>query len=81
MKKTLTLLLLISSFISHAQTFNYSGIVPAAIPDNNTTAVFPVTVSGLPSQINMTFGIEKVCMDISHAWLSDLKVSLISQSN
>lgn len=80
MKKQLLILLcfLSSTAIAQLQTFSYSGSLPAAIPDNNTEVSFPVNVTGLPSQINSSYGLMQVCISITHSWDSDLKISLTS---
>lgn len=72
------LLLIIALFLGgqaiNAQTFTGSG---GAIPDNNTVATFPLTVSGLsPATIDTTFGLERVCLNITHNATSDLEVIL-----
>lgn len=61
----------------HAQYFNCL-TVPAAIPDNNSTTSFPITVSGLVNAISPTFGLNNVTINISHGQVSDLKISLTS---
>ena len=39
----------------------------------------PVNVSGLPSNINFTsFGLEQVCINLTHTYLADIDVSLIA---
>jgi subtilisin-like proprotein convertase family protein len=73
MKKLLPALFVALPLILNAQTFSGSG---GSIPDNNTEVCFPVTVSGLPSAIDMTFGLTQVCIDITHTFDSDLKVRL-----
>lgn len=51
------------------------------IADDVTTTTFTCEVSGLPSSMNsVTFGIEQVCVDISHTWDSDLIIKLQSPS-
>jgi subtilisin-like proprotein convertase family protein len=78
MKKfTLFIFICICTY-AYPQTFSTSTSLPAAIPDNNTAVDFPVTVSGLPSVINSNYGIYQACLSISHPWVSDLKISLIS---
>ncbi|MNU77614.1 Leupeptin-inactivating enzyme 1 precursor [compost metagenome] len=73
MKTTLSLLALILSVISHAQSFTgTSGNI-----QDNQELVKSLTVSGLPANINQTtFGLEQVCLSISHTWDADLTVTL-----
>lgn len=77
MKKLLLFLLIYSSVVLKAQTFtNAAG---GSIPDNNTEACFPVTVSGLSNQIDsISFGLTNVCIDIAHTYVGDLNISLKS---
>jgi subtilisin-like proprotein convertase family protein len=43
------------------------------------TINIPVNVSGLPSNINITsFGLEQVCINLTHTYLADIDVSLVS---
>lgn len=58
-----------------AQTFTASG---AAIPDDGTLIVFDLPVSGLPQSAidTVNFGIESVCVNLTHTWDSDLSLSL-----
>lgn len=78
MKKLLLILLVAVSFNVSAQSFSYQGTTPAIIPDNNTDINFAIPVSGLPGQANTSFGLSQICIDISHTWVSDLKISLAS---
>lgn len=50
------------------------------MPDNNTETCFPVTVSGLGSQIDTTFGLTQVCFTMTHTYDGDLNVKLRSPS-
>jgi subtilisin-like proprotein convertase family protein len=75
MKKAILFIFIFFPFFISAQTFNNS--VGGAIPDNNTEVCFPVTVNGLPNQINTTtFGLTQVCINITHTYDSDLKIKL-----
>jgi subtilisin-like proprotein convertase family protein len=60
-----------------AQTFNGTG---GQIPDNGSSSVdFPLTVSGLSqSTLNGTFGLVSVCINITHPYVADLEVSIVS---
>ena len=68
--------LVVWSTSSPAQTFNNSFNGP--IPDNNTDVLFPIVVSGLPSQIDTAFGLVSVCLDITHTYTADLRIKLIA---
>ncbi|AEA42845.1 CotH kinase family protein [Fluviicola taffensis] len=73
MKTLLSFLLFALSTISFGQTFNgTSGNI-----QDNQTLTRQVTVSGLPNSINQaSFGLEQVCLDITHTWDADLTVRL-----
>lgn len=75
-KKLLFILIAFPLFCA-AQTFtNTTG---GAVPPNNVEACFPVIVSGLPAQIDTnTFGLVKICIDVTHTWDADLNISLKS---
>ena len=71
-----SLLLLISA---QAQTFTGGG---GAVPDGvanvaGAEACFPVTVSGV-GNINAAFGLSNVCINITHGYVSDLTVFIVS---
>jgi len=70
-----TILLLASSAIAFSQTFTWSGNHP--ILDNQSFDL-NINVSGLPTTIDNTFGIGKVCVDITHTYDDDIKLSLVS---
>lgn len=73
MKTRLSLLALVSSVFSFAQTFNgTSGNI-----QDNQELVRSVTVNGLPTSINQTtFGLEQVCLSITHTWDADVTATL-----
>ncbi len=73
MKTTLSLLALALSVTSYAQTFTgTSGNI-----QDNQELVKSLTVSGLPANLNQTtFGLEQVCLSISHTWDADLTATL-----
>ncbi len=60
-----------------AQTFTAPG---GPIPDDGTVIAFDLPVSGLPqSEIDTSvFGLESVCINLTHTWDSDLSISLQS---
>lgn len=74
--KILTLfgsLLLLS--VNYAQTFNGGG---GAILDNQTVNI-PITVSVPQTAINTTtFGLETVCINLTHTYLADLTIQIIA---
>src|SRR5215510_7762277 len=75
--KKITLLFLSLLFVSATyaqQTFYGSG---GPIPDL-TTVQYPIYVSGLPTAINSTYGLENVCIDISHTYDDDITIQLKS---
>ncbi len=57
-----------------AQTF--SATVNQAIPDDGSTVSFEIQVSGLPTAIDTTFGLEQVCLNIQHTYDEDMNVRL-----
>lgn len=76
MKKIITILcaLLISTF-TYAQTFTANGNV---LISDNSHCYLPVSVSGLPTSMSMSFGILNSCLNITHTYTGDLKLFLIS---
>lgn len=77
LRKSILSFSLLFSLAVKAQTFNGSG---GSIPDDGVSSVdFSINISGLsPSSLNATFGIESVCIDLTHTWNADLEISLIS---
>ncbi|MDF3027674.1 MAG: Spore coat protein CotH [Fluviicola sp.] len=73
MKTTLSSLALLVSVISFGQTFNgTSGNI-----QDNQELIRSVNVNGLPTSINQTtFGLEQVCLSITHSWDADVTVTL-----
>ena len=73
---SLCLVFLCSLSISAQVSFNGTG---GGITDNQSWISFPCTVSGLnPSNINTTYGFEKLTLTISHNNVSDLEAHLIA---
>lgn len=69
----LSSLLLLS--VNYAQTFNGGG---GPILDNQTIDI-PLTVSLPQTTINTTtFGVESVCLNLTHTWLADLTIQLVA---
>src|SRR5690242_548525 len=79
MKKFLPIIALLFSMHAGAQSFYGAG---GSIPDFDTIShpvVFACTVSGLPSTIDSTFGIERICLDsLTHTYDQDLRIELMS---
>ncbi|UMY65063.1 MULTISPECIES: CotH kinase family protein [unclassified Flavobacterium] len=68
-------MLLIASSFATAQTF--SGTT-GAISDDGTLTTYTVAVTGVPAALGGNYGIQSVCLDITHTWDSDLDVRLVS---
>lgn len=78
MKKIITLSCLLIIIAGKAQTFNGNS---GPITDNGQEIYFPIAVSGLtPAQIDSTFGLEQVCININHINVNELYISLMSPS-
>lgn len=67
-------ILLLFSFLGKSQTFNV--LVNQSIPDDNTTVAFNLNVSGLPALINENFGVESVCLNMTHTYCADMEIKL-----
>lgn len=72
---TIALIWSLLSAILPAQTFTAPG---GPIPDDGTIISFDLPVSGvLPDTLDTSaFGLESVCINVTHTWDSDLSVSL-----
>lgn len=57
--------------VARADTVNACNTTPAAIPDDATTLVIPITATGTGTVTDVT-----VDLDITHPWIGDLVVSL-----
>lgn len=76
MKKLLLALLLISGLKNHAQTFTGTG---GTIPDNSNAVYFSIGVTGMPvTAIDTSFGVESVCINISHNNDQQLTIQLVA---
>ena len=77
MQKTfLFFLLFIAVQFANAQTF--SGTFNDTIPDNGPTVYFDIPVSGLPNTIDTLFGVELVCLNMTHTWDADMEAKLVA---
>ncbi len=55
-----------------SQTFNQT------VPDDGSTVMYNVPVSGLQNSIDTNFGLEGVCIILNHTWDDDMEVKLKS---
>ncbi len=62
------------SFLT-AQTYSYN--IPTSIPDDDCTSI-ELNVDGTNAVLDPTFGLESVCIDVTHVYLEDLEIILIS---
>ncbi|MBK8657803.1 MAG: proprotein convertase P-domain-containing protein [Bacteroidetes bacterium] len=76
MKYLLTLLVWAIFITAKAQTF--SQVFNQAIPDDGSTVMYLVPVSGLPTAIDTNFGLEGICIQMTHTWDDDMEVKLMS---
>ncbi len=72
--KILLAILIATSGIVQAQTFSASP--GQLIPDYPNSVSFTINVSGLPSIIDGSFGLEQNCINITHTWDADLEAHL-----
>jgi subtilisin-like proprotein convertase family protein len=77
MRLSLSFSLLLLSLQLNAQTFTGTG---GLIPDNAATSIdFSLPVSGLsPATLSSSFGLVSVCINITHSYVGDLEISLVS---
>lgn len=74
-KKVLSFCFFYFHLTAQAQTFNGTG---GAIPDNGNSVDFVIPVNGLPSVIDSGFGVETVCINLTHSYDADLDIALIA---
>lgn len=60
--------------ILQAQTF--SSTVNEILPDDGSTVYYNIQVSGLPDVMDTLFGLEQVCLNITHPYTEDMNVKL-----
>lgn len=64
------------SWYAPAQTYHGT---PGGISNNGTEVLFNLVVNNLnPQQINTNFGLESVCLNISHPQVNELRIHLIA---
>jgi subtilisin-like proprotein convertase family protein len=75
--KLLFIIFILCSGMLNAQTFT---INPNSIINDNATTEYPILISGLsPTNIDTTnFGLETVCINLTHTWDSDLNIYIIA---
>lgn len=76
MKHLLIISIFFTSFLSYSQTFTGgSGDIL-----NNVTIDIPLTVSSLsPTSIDtINFGLEQICLNLTHTWDADLTISIVA---
>lgn len=78
-KFTVSIMLGLMPLLVNSQAFITSS--GGVIPDNNTEVCFPIIVSGLPPQIDASFGLVSVCLDITHTYVGDLRIMLKAPDN
>ncbi len=66
---------MLASNLCQAQTFSNTNQLP--VPNNNSELMIPIVVSGLQN-IDSSFGIGALCLDISHQSASDLIITIKS---
>lgn len=82
--KTLKLYILSVFFIFNlhsivqAQEFHTKGGLLYDFNGKYHKQYFPIKIKGLPNKIDESFGLLKVCLNINHTKVSDLKIQLIS---
>jgi len=76
MQLRLLTLLLFASLTLQAQTFSGTG---GHIPDDGNSVDYEIVVSGLPTVMDtLSFGLESVCLNITHTWVDDLAVTAVA---
>ncbi len=74
--KSILLFFLLLPFFSLAQTFSDTFNLP--IPDDGNIGYYDLEVSGLPTATGADFGVETICINLTHTWNADLVVSVIA---
>jgi subtilisin-like proprotein convertase family protein len=79
MEKNFTTLSFLLFFIANSMAQQFTG-TGGIITNDGMPTYFLLPVSGLPSQLNSSFGLETVCINITHPDITELYVYLISPS-
>lgn len=77
MKKITTIICIVLFAVCRSQTFTGSS---GAIQNNGQDTYFPLSVSGLSAPNDSTYGLEQVCLTISHPAAEELNIYLVSPS-
>lgn len=75
MKNALIICLTLLPLYCFSQVFGGGG---GPIADDGTHSYYPLEVSGMPNAIDHIFGLETVCINLTHTWNDDLVISLIA---
>ncbi len=78
MKRVLLLSLFALGLLVSGYSQVFNSVVNAAVPDDESSNMFTITVSGLPSQINTGFGLVEVALNLNHTYDSDVEVKIVS---
>src|SRR4051812_48268145 len=66
--------IIFSSFFLYGKSQTFTG-TGGSIQDNGQDTYFNLSVSGLsPAQINNTFGIKEVCINLNHPFVEELHI-------
>jgi hypothetical protein len=76
--RTTFLLFFFAGIFSPVFSQTFSATVNTTIPDASDAIVSGIDVSGLPESIDTTFGVESICLNITHTWDADLEIKLIA---
>ncbi len=79
MIKKCILILLAFTYISISNAQTFSGAT-GIIPDDLAFHDYNITVSGLPNTMTDSFGLVRICIDITHTWVSDLEIYIVAPS-
>ncbi len=63
-------------FFSKTSAQTFSNNTATVIPDDNSTIVIPINVSGLPATITSAFGLTNVCLNLNHPFIGQLTIVL-----
>lgn len=75
MKNAAFFLFALWPFWGFSQVFTGGG---GPIADDGSHSYYTLEASGLPAALNSSFGLETVCINLTHSWNDDLIISLIA---